>query len=83
MYQILPMLAYFPWLIYSCLNQEGAFLESPLTSPSFPLLQKQITSLVCEYFDHGDTHETFLALEELRLNNRSHLVSASHSFHTV
>lgn len=37
-------------------------------------IQKQISSLVAEYFDHGDTHETFLSLEELRVSTRAHLV---------
>lgn len=37
-------------------------------------LQKQISSLVAEYFDHGDTHETYLSLEELQVSTRAHLV---------
>lgn len=36
--------------------------------------QKQISSLVAEYFDHGDTHETYLSLEELQVSTRAHLV---------
>ncbi|XP_047471681.1 programmed cell death protein 4-like [Penaeus chinensis] len=37
-------------------------------------IQKQISSLVAEYYDHGDTHETYLSLEELNLSMRAHLV---------
>lgn len=37
-------------------------------------LQKQISSLVAEYFDHGDTQETYLSLEELQVSTRAHLV---------
>ncbi|XP_045581755.1 programmed cell death protein 4 [Procambarus clarkii] len=37
-------------------------------------LQKQISSLVAEYFDHGDTHETYLSFEELQVSTRAHLV---------
>ncbi|XP_071514533.1 programmed cell death protein 4 [Panulirus ornatus] len=37
-------------------------------------LQKQISSLVAEYFDHGDTQETCLALEELQVSTRAHLL---------
>lgn len=37
-------------------------------------LQKKISSLVAEYFDHGDTHETFISLEELGLTLCAHLV---------
>lgn len=40
-------------------------------------LQKQISSLVAEYFDHGDTQETYLALEELQVSTRAHLVLVS------
>uniref|UniRef100_A0A0P4WDU4 Programmed cell death protein 4 n=1 Tax=Scylla olivacea TaxID=85551 RepID=A0A0P4WDU4_SCYOL len=40
-------------------------------------LQKQISSLVAEYFDHGDTHETYLSLEELQVSTRAHLVVVS------
>ncbi|KAK8733819.1 hypothetical protein OTU49_006190, partial [Cherax quadricarinatus] len=37
-------------------------------------LQKQISSLVAEYFDHGETHETYLSFEELQVSTRAHLV---------
>lgn len=29
---------------------------------------------MAEYFDHGDTHETYLSLEELQVSTRAHLV---------
>lgn len=29
---------------------------------------------MAEYFDHGDTHETYQSLEELQVSTRSHLV---------
>ncbi|KAK4319201.1 hypothetical protein Pmani_009828 [Petrolisthes manimaculis] len=39
-------------------------------------LQKQISSLVAEYFDHGDTQEAYLSLDEAGLGRgpRAHLV---------
>jgi len=44
--------------------------------PSDEELQKQISSLVAEYFDHGDTQEAYLSLDEAGLGKgtRAHLV---------
>ena len=32
---------------------------------------------MAEYFDHGDTQETFMSLEELQVSTRAHLVVVS------
>ncbi|XP_076053110.1 programmed cell death 4 [Oratosquilla oratoria] len=38
-------------------------------------ISKQISSLVAEYYDHGETHETFLSLEEIGVRGvKAHLV---------
>lgn len=38
--------------------------------------QKSIESIVLEYYEHGDSEEAALSLEELNILTKKHLVSA-------
>jgi len=37
-------------------------------------LRKGIEDVILEYYDHGDTHEVALALEDLNFSNKKHLI---------
>lgn len=57
------------------LDNEDIVLEPIIHEPSDEELKKSIESIVLEYYEHGDSEEAALSLEELNILTKKHLIT--------
>lgn len=57
------------------LDNEDIVLEPIIHEPSDEELKKSIESIVLEYYEHGDSEEAALSLEELNIVTKKHLIT--------